>query len=642
MAASVALRQGPEPGAHVARRDPAPYVAVLSLAGIGAHLVLRHVFHAPPAAAALPLQATLVAGGLPLVWDIAVKLARRDLGSDLLAGLSIVVSALLGEYLAGAFVVLMLAGGQTLESYAMGRASSVLQALARRVPSVAHRRRGEAHADVTLDDVAVGDVLVVLPHEICPVDGVVLEGHGVMDESYLTGEPFRISKAPGSGVLSGAINGATALAIRATRKAVDSRYARIMQVMRETEQKRPRLRRLADRLGAVYTPVALLLAVAAGLATGDPRRFLAVMVVATPCPLLIAIPVAIIGSVSLAARRGIVVKDPSVLEEIDTCRTIILDKTGTLTYGEPTLTDQLGGGTLPAPQILALVAGLEQYSKHPLSGAILAAAREEGIVPPPASAVSEQPGAGLVGDVRGHHVQVTGRRGAQELFPGVAEVLPPPAPGLECVVLVDGAYAATYRFHDRARDESRSFVSHLGPRHRFHRVMLVSGDREAEVRYLADRVGITEVHAGQSPEEKAAIVAAETRNARTLFVGDGINDAPALMAATVGVAFGHNSDVTTEAAGAVIMESSLEKVDELFHIGRRMRAIALQSAVGGMALSVVGMLFAAGGLLSPVAGAIAQEAIDLAAIVNALRMAIAPRRLSDFAGGRSPANEIRP
>jgi P-type E1-E2 ATPase len=195
---------------------------------------------------------------------------------------------------------------------------------------------------------------------------------------------------------------------------------------------------------------------------------------------------------------------------------------------------------------------------------------------------------------------------------------------------VDGAYAATYRFHDRTREESRSFVSHLGPRHRFHRVMLVSGDRDSEVRYLAERVGITEVFAGRSPEEKAAIVTAETRGARTLFVGDGINDAPALMAATVGVAFGHQSDITTEAAGAVIMESSLQKVDELFHIGRRMRRIALQSAVGGMALSVVGMLFAAAGALPPVAGAIAQEVIDLAAILNALRMATPPRRLSDF------------
>ena len=631
-----------EPGRPARRKEP--YIALLALAGIAAHLGLRHVLHVAEAWSLLPLYVVLIAGGAPLFFDVAVRAARRDLGSDVLAAIAIVVSAILGEYLAGSVVVLMLASGQALESYAVGRASSVLRALARRVPSVAHRRQGDTLVDVGLDAVAVGDLLEVLPHEICPVDGIVVEGDGVMDESYLTGEPFRISKAPGSDVLSGAINGDSALTIRAVRKAVDSRYARIMEVMLETEQRRPRLRRLGDRLGAVYTPVALAVAAAAGLASGDPRRFLAVMVVATPCPLLIAIPIAIIASVSLAARRSIVVKDPGVLEEIDTCRTIILDKTGTLTYGEPTLTEQICGAAFPRRQVLELVAGLEQYSKHPLATAILAAAGAERIVPPPVSAVSERPGEGLTGTVRGRRVQVTGRRGAEALAPDVTALLPPTSSGLECVILVDGAYAALYRFHDRARDESRSFVSHLGPKHKFRRVMLVSGDREAEVRYLAERVGITEVHAGRTPEEKAAIVTAETRRAKTLFIGDGINDAPALVAATVGLAFGHNSDVTTEAAGAVIMDSSLEKVDEFFHIGRRMRAIALQSAVGGMALSVVGMLFAAVGALPPVAGAIAQEVIDLAAILNALRMAVPPRRLSDFAGarasdsGRAPAS----
>src|SRR6266571_5035576 len=320
-----------------ATRRKEALIAILALAGIAAHLLLRHAVCAPEDVSLLPLHLTIVVGGAPLLFDIAARAIRRDLGSDLLAGIAIAVSALLREYLAGAFVVLMLASGQALEGYAVGRASSVLHALARRVPSVAHRRRGDGLHDVRLDEIAAGNLLVVLPHEICPVDGLVVEGHGVMDESYLTGEPFRISKAPGANVLSGAINGETALTIRAVRKAVDSRYARIMQVMQETEQRRPRLRRLADRLGAYYTPVALLLAAAAGIAAGDPRRFLAVMVVATPCPLLIAIPVAIIASVSLAARRSIVVKDPAVLEEIDTCRTIVLDKTGTLTYGEPTL-----------------------------------------------------------------------------------------------------------------------------------------------------------------------------------------------------------------------------------------------------------------------------------------------------------------
>src|SRR5581483_9045904 len=246
------------------------------------------------------------------------------------AGISIATAAALGEYLAGAFVVLMLSGGEALEQFAVGRASSVLDALARRMPAVAHRRRGGTIEDVALADIRPGDIVLVLPHEISPVDGVVVQGRGVMDESYLTGEPFLMAKAPGADVFSGAINGGQALTVRATRRAVDSRYAKIMDVMRDSEQRRPRIRRLGDQLGALYTPLAVGLAVAAWIWSGEAVRFLAVLVVATPCPLIIAIPVAIIGSISLAARRSIIIRDPAVLEQIDRRRTMILDKTGTL------------------------------------------------------------------------------------------------------------------------------------------------------------------------------------------------------------------------------------------------------------------------------------------------------------------------
>jgi len=606
------------------------WVAGLALAGILAHLVLRYAAGAGPEVHQVPLFVVLAVGGPPLVWDILVQIAHREFGSDLLAAIAIVSSVFFAQYLAGALVVLMLSGGHTIESFAVGRASSVLQALARRMPSVAHVRSESGLFDRPLDQVAVGDTLVVFPHEICPVDAVVLEGHGVMDESYLTGEPYLMSKAPGSEVLSGAINGETALTIRAVRRAVDSRYAKIMDVMRETEQKRPRMRRLADQLGAVYTPISLALAIGAWAWSGDPVRFLAVLVVATPCPLLIAIPVAIIGSISLAAQRSIIIKNPAVLEEVDTCRTIILDKTGTLTYGEPDLTDQHLAPGSDRRDVLRLVATLEQYSKHPLAGAIREAAEREKITLGEAGQMAERAGQGLVGVVDGHEVEISGRRHLLDIDPAAASLLPPQAGGLECVVRVDGRYAATYVFHDRPRDESYSFVQHLKPKHGFERVLLVSGDRESEVRYLAERVGIEEIHAGKKPDEKVAIVVEETKRAKTLFIGDGINDAPALMAATVGVAFGHNSDITTEAAGAVIMESSIERLDDFFHIGRRLRAIALQSAIGGMALSVVAMLFAASGGLPPVAGAITQELIDLGAIFNALRAAFSPRRLADF------------
>ena len=610
-------------------------ITVFSIAAILVHLVLRTSGHTSVMVRQLPLIATLLFGGIPLVWELLGKLARRQFGSDLLAGISIVTSVLLGEYLAGSLVVLMLSGGEALENYAVRSASAVLQALAKRLPAIAHLKRESNVVDVPLDEVAVGDAVLIHPHEICPVDGLVLEGHGVMDESYLTGEPFQMSKTPGSEVLSGAINGDAMLTIRATKLAVDSRYAKIMQVMRASEHQRPRLRRLGDQLGAYYTPAALAIALAAWLLSGDADRFLAVLVVATPCPLLIAIPVAIIGTISLAAKRAIIIKNPAVLEQIDTCRTIIFDKTGTLTYGEPKLTDQICLPGISPTDVLCLAASLEQYSKHPLARAILAAARVAGVSVRQAGEISEPPGAGLRGTVDGRTIQITGRNRLTAQQPAIARDLPPAAGGLECVILIDGMYAAIYRFRDEPRTEGASFIGHLKPKHLFHKVMLVSGDRESEVRYLADRVGIGEVYASQSPEEKLVIVRRETAKRKTLYLGDGINDAPALTAATVGVAFGQNSDITSEAAGAVILDSSLEKVDELLHISHRMRMIALQSAVGGMALSMAGMIAAAIGHLPPVAGAIAQEVIDVVVVLNALRAAWPPKALTDF---RPPAD----
>lgn len=603
-------------------------IASLAVAGIAMHLVLRFLVDARPALSDAPLLIVLALGGTALVVELAGRLVHGRFGSDLLAGISIVTAVLLGEYLAGSLVVLMLSGGQALESLAVGRASSVLAALARRMPAVAHRRSGDGVEEVGLDAIGIGDHLVIFPHEICPVDGVVVDGHGSMDESYLTGEPFVISKAPGSEVYSGAINGDQAVTVRAIRLAIDSRYARIMGVMRESEQSRPRLRRLGDQLGAVYTPIAVGIAAAAWMVSGEPVRFLAVLVVATPCPLLIGIPVAIIGSISLAAKRGIIVRDPTVLERIDRCRTIILDKTGTLTYGQPTLTDRLVAPPFDAGRVLQLAASVERYSRHPLAAPLLAAAQADGLALLAATAISERPGEGLEAVVDGQQVRIAGRGHVEALAPGVA--LPAIAAGLECMVVVDGRYAATFRFHDAPREDSRSFIGHLGARHRYARVLLVSGDREEEVRYLARHVGITDVHAGQSPEDKVAITRAETALAPTLFIGDGINDAPALASATVGVAFGHQSEITGEAAGAVVMDTSLKRVDELFHIGRRMRRIALQSAVGGMALSVAGMLLAFAGYLPPVAGAVFQEVIDLAAVLNALRAASPGGPLSDY------------
>jgi heavy metal translocating P-type ATPase len=649
--ASVPRRRGPSPVAqdYIDRSKNAvtptfgrpPHVtkevaiAALAIAAIAVHVVLRMTVELHSRLfgyllADLPLLAALIGGGIPLVVALLQGLTRLEFSSDLLAGVSITTAVVLGEYLAGTLVVLMLSGGQALEAYAVRSASSALQALARRMPAHAHRKSDAVVVDIPLDAVVVGDLLVVFPHETCPVDGVMVEGRSTMNESYLTGEPYLLEKTLGSAVLSGAINGEGAITIRAEKTAIDSRYAKIMQVMRESEQRRPKLRRLGDQLGAIYTPLAVGIAIAAWAASADALRFLAVLVVATPCPLLIAIPVAIIGSVSLAARRGIIIKDPAVLEKIDTCRTAIFDKTGTLTYGEPKLTETFPAKGFSAEDVLAMVASLERYSRHPLSAALLDAASRAGLPLAEAREVSERPGEGLRGVIDSRTVQVTSRNKFAAQSPAVAQQLPPLAGGLECVMLIDGRYAATFRFRDEPRAEGKSFVRHLMPRHGFERILLVSGDRASEVDYLARKVGINEVLAGQSPEQKLALVHEETARANTVFMGDGINDAPALTAATVGIAFGQASDVTAEAAGAVILDSSLQRVDELLHIGRRMRAIALQSAVGGMALSLLGMLIAAAGYLPPVAGAVAQEVIDVFAVLNALRASGAPRMLTDY------------
>ena len=287
--------------------------------GILAHLIVRYGLHASVRQYNSPLILILVIGGAPLLFDLLRRMARREFGSDVLAGLSIAASAVLGEYLAGSIVVLMLSGGTALEHYATRRASAVLAALAKRMPRIAHKLTDLQIADISLDEVGIADRLVVFPHEICPVDGAVVEGRGTMDESYLTGEPFQIAKVPGAEVLSGAVNGESALTISVTKLPIDSRYAKIMRVMQEAEANRPRMRRIADRLGAWYTVLGVTVALLGWIMGHDPKRFLAVLVIATPCPLLLAIPVAIIGAISIAATRGIIIKNPAMLERIGSC-----------------------------------------------------------------------------------------------------------------------------------------------------------------------------------------------------------------------------------------------------------------------------------------------------------------------------------
>lgn len=583
------------------------------------------------------LWVAIASASAPLLIALAQQLIKKNFGVDILALLSIATAMIVGQYWVAAIVVLMLSGGKALESYATTRANSVLRALAKRMPQTAHLA-GDVVSDVQIDSIAVDDHLIVYPHEICPVDGVVVGGQGGMDESYLTGEPFQIAKAPGAVVLSGSINGDAALTIRATKLASDSRYAKIVEVLHASEENRPQIQRLGDRLGSWYTPIAIGIALVSWWLSGDSSRFLAVLVIATPCPLLISIPVAINGAISVGARFGIIIKDPSILEKLETCQVLIVDKTGTLTYGKPSLTKVDSFDGIKRETALQYAASLERYSKHPLASAVLAAAEAEGLPLLQAMDVSEAPGAGLIGHVDEHLVAVTGRG---KLSASVLSAMPPVASGLECVLLVDGRLAGAFHFQDEPRLESESFLKHIGAKHSIARVILLSGDRPAEVALFAAGMGITEPHGGKSPEEKVEFVREMTAKSRTMYLGDGINDAPAMMAATAGIALGVNSDITSEAAGAVILQSSLKSVDELLHIGRRMRGIAITSAAGGMGLSLIGMCAASFGLISPIQGAITQEVIDLLSILNSLRMILPAGPLSDFRVPAAAVNRAR-
>ncbi len=596
----------------------------VSFLGIVFSLVLR-LFNSPHID--IPLLIVIVSCGIPQLLQIFLRLCKGDFGADLLALLSVITAVFLKEYLAASLIILMLASGQTLELYAMRKASSVLLALSKRMPSVAHRKMAEKIEDIALQDIQIGDDIMIYPHEACPVDGVVIAGHGAMDESFLTGEPYQLSKAPGTNVISGALNGESVLTIRAQKLAADSRYASIVAVLTEAEEKRPNIRRLGDQIGAIFTPIALVIALLAWYFTGDAMRFLSVLVIATPCPLLIAIPITIISAISMAARQSIIIKDPTVLEKLPTCRTAIFDKTGTLTYGKPQLIDIIPAASADKNLILQYAASLERYSKHPLAVSILMAAEKSQLPLLEVSQVSEKPGAGLIGAIANHHIQITHRKKIAEQYPEINLQLPPVSAGMECIILLDNKYMGALRFQDVPRQESKSFVGHLIPSHQYKKIMLVSGDRESEVKYLGDILQLTHIYASQTPENKLAIVREETKKGATLFMGDGINDAPALTAATVGIAFGQFSAIAAEAASAVIMDNSLEKVDILMHLSIETRHIALQSAIGGMLLSLVGMGFAAAGYISPVAGAVLQEIIDVLAILNALRLAFVTRDL---------------
>ncbi len=576
---------------------------------------------------------------LPLGLAIAGSLRRGELGVDLIALLAMGGSLLLGEYLAGAIIALMLSGGEALEGMAGARARRELSALVQRAPRVVHRYEAGGLTAPPIDDVRPGDLLLVKPGEIVPVDGLVAGGTAVLDESALTGESMPVERPDGDRVRSGVVNAGGPFDLRAATTAVASTYAGIVRLVQEVEVAKAPFVRLADRYAMVFLPVTLAVAGGAWLLSGDPVRALAVLVVATPCPLILAAPIALIGGVSRAARRGVIVKGGRALEALAAARVLLLDKTGTITTGVPVISEVATLGDLAADEVLRLAASLDQVSPHVLASSLVRGARERGLTLALPSDVVESHGQGVRGVVDGRRVAL----GRYEWVAGAAAPSPEAVRRLRrrtafdgtstVFVAVDGQPAGAILLHDPVRPDSPGTIRALR-RSGIERVVLVTGDHPEVAEVVGIGIGADEVLAERSPEEKVAVVQAEKAHGTTLMVGDGINDAPALAAADVGVAMGaRGATASSEAADVVLTADRLDPLAEALAVARRARAIALQSVLAGMGLSLGGMLLAAAGLLPPIAGALVQEGIDLAVIANALRALGGGRRR------RRPAEE---
>ena len=574
-------------------------------------------------AASLAWALTTVAGIVPLLGSVVSGLRRRELGVDVIALLAMVGAVLLEEYLAGAVIALMLASGRALEAHAAGKATRELRALLERAPRTAHRYEHGELAGIPVGQVAAGDRLLVMQGEVVPVDGVLEAAHAVLDESALTGEALPVERGRGDPVRSGAVNAGSAVDLRAMASANDSTYAGIVRLVEQAQSRKAPFVRLANRYALTFVPLTLVIAAAAWLVSGDPVRGLAVLVVATPCPLILAAPVAIVSGMSRAARRGVIVKDGGALETLATARVLLLDKTGTLTAGAPRLRDVETFSRLEPAGLLRLAGSLDQASPHPLASAIVDAARQRGLTLSFPTEVEERHGAGIRGMVDSHAVAL----GNAEWTAGAE--LPPAARALRrraaldtasCVfVAVDGHLAGAMVLEDPLRPDAARVLRGLR-RAGIQRIEMVSGDHAEVAESIGVAVGVDRVLSERDPADKVDAVRAARHQGVTIMVGDGVNDAPALALADVGVAMGaRGATASSEAADVVLTVDRLDRLAEAMRIARRSRAIALQSVLTGMGLSLVAMLVAAGGWLVPVVGAVVQEAIDVAVILNALR-----------------------
>jgi len=568
--------------------------------------------------------AALVITGAPIVWRTIVAAAHGRFATDIVASLSIIGAVALMQPLAGLVIVLMQSGGEALERYAEGRASAAVRALEEAAPRIAHRITGDRVEDVPAGDILVGDLLLVRPGELIPCDGEVTEGRSDLNVAALTGEAAPVDAAPGTLVMSGTHNGGGVLRLRASALASESQYALIVELVRTAQSSKAPLQRLADRFAVWFTPATVVVCGVAWYATHDWLRILSILVVATPCPLILAAPVAIIGGINRAARRQIIMRHGAALERLAAITVAVFDKTGTVTVGQPHVRQLKPADGFDANHVLRYAAAVEQGSSHQLARVIVKSAEAlDGGAVPQATAHLESPGQGAVGTVEGHEVHVGARSfvlphghidSAQLARLEGADV------GLRAYVAIDGRLAGIIEYADELRPELGGVLANM--RHAgISRVLLLSGDHAPNVRAVASSVGITEVQGDLLPAQKAAVVS-RLRSAGdvVMMVGDGTNDAPALSSADVGVALaGHGGGITAEAADVIILVDSLDRVTDALAIGKRTMRIARQSIIVGIGLSGVAMIAASLGDIPPAIGALLQEGIDVAVILNAVR-----------------------
>ena len=619
------------------------------LAAVLVELIVVLALHFSGLTTAAQLVATVFVGFVILltVIDMVKQLMRREFGLDILAVVAMTASLAVGEYLAASIIALMLTGGEALEDYAAARARRDLRSLLDRAPQRAHRLPAvDAPVDqaenIEIDRVEPGDVLLVRPAEVVPVDGEAIDA-GSFDESSLTGESAAVAKDVGDTILSGSVNGTQAVRMRATRSAADSQYQKIIALVRQTEDQQAPVVRVADRYAMPFTAVSLLIAGLAWWLSGDPVRFAEVLVLATPCPLLIAAPVAFLGGMSRASNAGIIVKGGAVLEALGSTSTAAFDKTGTLTYGRPTVSEVRAVG-VSEDELLAVAAAAEQFSSHVLALGVIEAA--EGLELPEArngrevategveaevdfgAGAAGGAAAGAAGGAAGAGGSAVVRVGTLGFVRGMA----PEAFEVEfeagqtvAYVSIGSEYAGALILEDQARDNAGQLVSELR-RHGFEKVTMLTGDNPHTAQAIAAEVGIDDVHASLLPEDKVRLLH-EIEPKPVIMVGDGVNDAPVLAAAGVGIAMGARGDTeASEAADVVITRDDISRVGKAVDIGRWTLAVAKSAIWIGIILSLVLMGFAFFGFIPAVVGALLQEVIDLAAIVYALRALKGPER----------------